>query len=62
MGNRLCVAVSVLLFTLIALTVAWASITGSISGVVTDSSGAVISGASVVAVDTQTGSSNHGHD
>ena len=55
MGNRLCVAVSVPLFTLIALTVAWASITGSISGVVTDSSGAVISGASVVAVNTQTG-------
>ncbi|MGB7603199.1 MAG: TonB-dependent receptor [Candidatus Sulfotelmatobacter sp.] len=55
MGNRLCVAVAVLLFTLIALTVVWASITGSISGVVTDSSGAVISGASVVAVDSQTG-------
>ena len=34
---------------------AWASITGSISGVVTDPSGAVLSGASVVAVDTQTG-------
>ncbi|MGA9508466.1 MAG: TonB-dependent receptor, partial [Candidatus Sulfotelmatobacter sp.] len=55
MGNRLCVAGAVLAFTFIALTVAWASITGSISGVVTDSSGAVISGASVVAVDIQTG-------
>jgi Carboxypeptidase regulatory-like domain len=34
---------------------AWASITGSISGVVTDPSGAVVTGASVVAVDAQTG-------
>lgn len=34
---------------------AWSSITGSISGVVTDPSGAVISGASVVALNTQTG-------
>ncbi len=34
---------------------AWSSITGSISGVVTDPSGAVISGASVVATNTQTG-------
>ncbi|MFZ0292006.1 MAG: carboxypeptidase-like regulatory domain-containing protein [Candidatus Sulfotelmatobacter sp.] len=55
MGNRLCVAVAVLAFTFIALRVASASITGSISGVVTDSTGAVISGASVAAVDTQTG-------
>src|SRR5258708_38281080 len=31
----------------------WASITGSISGVVTDSSGALISGATVVATDIQ---------
>ena len=36
-------------------TLAWASITGSISGVVTDSSGAVIANAQVVAIDTQTG-------
>jgi Carboxypeptidase regulatory-like domain len=35
--------------------ISWASITGSISGVVTDKSGAVISGASVVATDTLTG-------
>lgn len=34
---------------------AWASITGGISGVVTDPSGAVISGAAVVATNTQTG-------
>jgi hypothetical protein len=34
---------------------AWSSITGSVSGVVTDSSGAVISGASVAAMNTQTG-------
>ena len=33
----------------------WASITGSISGVVTDPSGAVVVGAQVVATDTQTG-------
>ncbi len=35
--------------------VSWASITGSISGVVTDKSGAVVTGASVVATDTLTG-------
>jgi hypothetical protein len=35
--------------------IAWASITGSISGVVTDKSGAVVSGATVVATDTLTG-------
>jgi Carboxypeptidase regulatory-like domain len=33
----------------------WASINGSISGVVTDSSGAVVSGATVTATNTQTG-------
>src|ERR1700732_1936571 len=33
----------------------WASINGSISGVVTDSSGGVVSGASVTAANTQTG-------
>ena len=36
-------------------TLAWASITGSISGVVTDSSGAVVANAQVVAIETQTG-------
>ena len=40
---------------LLVCATAWASITGSISGVVTDSSGAVISGATVVATNTQTG-------
>src|ERR1700756_657650 len=42
-------------FLLIAFSFCWASITGSISGVVTDASGAVIPGAKVVAIDTQTG-------
>jgi hypothetical protein len=32
----------------------WAGITGSISGLVTDPSGAVVSGAQVVATETQT--------
>jgi hypothetical protein len=45
----------VLAFFVFAAALAWASITGGISGVVTDPSGAVISGATVVAVDTQTG-------
>jgi len=45
----------VLLFVLFAVGLCPASITGSISGVVTDKSGAVISGATVVATDTQTG-------
>src|SRR5580693_7065946 len=47
--------VAVLAFMLFALTLASASITGSISGVVTDKSGAVITGATVVATDTLTG-------
>ena len=55
MRNRPCGAVAVLAFVLFALALASASITGSISGVVTDKSGAVISGATVVATDTQTG-------
>jgi Carboxypeptidase regulatory-like domain/TonB dependent receptor-like, beta-barrel len=46
------VLLSSLLFTAI---LAWASITGSISGVISDPSGAVISSATVVATDTQTG-------
>ena len=54
MRNRQC-AVGVLAFVLFALGLAPASITGSISGVVTDTSGAVVSGASVVATDTLTG-------
>ncbi len=35
--------------------VAWAGVTGSISGLVTDPSGAVVAGAQVTAIDTQTG-------
>jgi len=46
-------AVTILI--LLQAMLAWASITGSISGVVTDPSGAVIAGASVVATNTQTG-------
>jgi carboxypeptidase family protein len=42
-------------FIILAVAVAWASITGSISGVVTDSSGAVINGAKVVATNVETG-------
>jgi hypothetical protein len=39
----------------LASAISWASITGSISGVVSDKSGAVVSGATVVATDTLTG-------
>lgn len=42
-------------FLIFVSTFTWASITGSVSGVVTDSSGAVIANAQVVAIDTQTG-------
>jgi len=45
----------VILTTLLFAAVCWADITGTISGVVTDSSGAVVSGANVVATNTQTG-------
>jgi hypothetical protein len=47
--------VAVLAIVLFTFALAWASITGSISGVVTDKSGAVISGATVTATDTLTG-------
>jgi hypothetical protein len=53
MSNRRCV-VAVLAFVLFAFALAWASITGSISGVVTDNTGAVIAGASVIATNTLT--------
>ena len=52
MHRRPCAVAVVVLFA--AVTV-WASITGGISGVVADYSGAVISGARVIATDTQTG-------
>jgi carboxypeptidase family protein len=55
MGNRLSGAWQHFAFPLFALALASASISGSISGVVPDVSGAVISGASVVAIDSQTG-------
>ncbi len=55
MRKHLCAAVALFAFVLFACALASASITGSISGVVTDTSGAVVSGASVVAIDTQTG-------
>ncbi|HEY6370994.1 MAG TPA: TonB-dependent receptor [Candidatus Sulfotelmatobacter sp.] len=55
MRKHLCASVAVLAVVLFTLAVASASITGSISGVVTDTSGAVISDASVVAIDTLTG-------
>jgi hypothetical protein len=55
MRNPQCAAIAVLAFVLLALVLASASITGSISGVVTDGSGALISGAAVVATDTLTG-------
>jgi Carboxypeptidase regulatory-like domain len=55
MSNCRCAVFAVLAFVLLALALASASITGSISGVVTDKSGAVVSGAEVVATDTMTG-------
>jgi hypothetical protein len=55
MSNRRCAVFAVLAVVLFAVALASASITGSISGVVMDKSGAVISGASVVATETQTG-------
>ena len=54
MSNRRCV-VAVLAFVVFTFALAWASITGSISGVVTDKSGAVVSGATVIATNTLTG-------
>jgi hypothetical protein len=47
--------VQLFLFSLVALTLSWGSITGSISGVVTDTSGALVAGATVVAANVQTG-------
>ncbi|MGO9088784.1 MAG: TonB-dependent receptor domain-containing protein [Candidatus Sulfotelmatobacter sp.] len=55
MHRRQRASVNVLACLFLALGLAWASITGSISGVVTDPSGAVISSVSVVATNTQTG-------
>jgi len=55
MRRRQHASFSILLFVFLAIGLTWASISGSISGLVTDSSGAVVSGASVVATNTQTG-------
>ena len=55
-GIRTLIAGIVAVFVLVA--VSWAGITGSISGVITDSSGAVVSGAKVVATNPQTGISS----
>jgi hypothetical protein len=49
------IRLTTLAFLIFVSTFTWASITGSVSGVVTDSSGAVIANARVVAIDTQTG-------
>ena len=46
---------SVLCMLCLGAGLAWADITGSISGIVTDSSGSVIPGATVTATNTQTG-------
>jgi hypothetical protein len=51
MRNHRCAAVVVFSFLLLVSEFAWAGITGSISGVVTDKSGAVVVGASVVATE-----------
>jgi Carboxypeptidase regulatory-like domain len=55
MGRRSAAGFALASFLMLAFARAWASITGSISGVVTDPSGAVLSGATVVATETQTG-------
>ena len=46
---------TLVLFVFISAVLCWAGITGTISGVVTDSSGAVVPGATVIARNTQTG-------
>ncbi|HWX91262.1 MAG TPA: TonB-dependent receptor [Terriglobales bacterium] len=55
MRNSSYSALVVLAGLILTASLVWASITGTISGIVTDPSGAVISGATVVATDTQTG-------
>jgi len=55
MRNRCYSALAVLAGLILSASLVWASITGSVSGIVSDPSGAVISGATVVTTDTQTG-------
>ncbi len=55
MGRRQGLIACLLVFLCGVAVLSWSSISGSISGVVTDPSGAVISGATVVATNTQTG-------
>ena len=55
MRNRSYSALVILAGCILTASSVWASITGSIAGIVTDPSGAVISGATVAATDTQTG-------
>jgi len=52
--QRLCIALFLVLLSLVP-GLAWAGINGSISGLVTDATGAVVSGAAVTATNTQTG-------
>src|SRR5262249_44495040 len=51
-GKSFIIAVALLLLCSVCV---WAQSTGSISGVVTDDSGAVIPGATIIATNTQTG-------
>jgi Carboxypeptidase regulatory-like domain/TonB dependent receptor len=60
MRNEQRTAIAVIAFLFLAAGAAVASITGSISGVVSDSSGAVIPGARVTATNTQSGVKNTG--
>src|SRR6266480_2436075 len=53
--RRLTIATCALSVLLLGSGLLWASINGSISGVVTDSSGALVNGANVTATNTETG-------
>ena len=58
MENAVKTVIAGVLTVLLLVAASWAGITGSISGVITDSSGAVVSGAQIVARNTQTGASS----
>lgn len=53
--RRIIIAAVVALGSLLGSALVWASITGSISGIVTDPTGALVVGATVTAINTQTG-------